>query len=217
MDNSGAILQRGTTFLWAHTGQFRRPAATRRKLTVIFISRCIFCGYFAAKDGPDTLFFLFLFGNEGHIHSGLKRRTIYNLLKNNHFQLEHLLSFFCLLLRPNSFLCDTRTMADNKHPHVIFCSDSPKRVLVSVIKTTPIKPRKAEALTPTSPGFSDFMVYPWKWGENAHNVTLSPGSVSGASSPTGTQTAGEADTAPSPDQLRVSLHVVEYKTECIKS
>lgn len=93
-------------------------------------------------------------------------------------------------------------MADNKHPHVIFCNDSPKRVLVSVIKTTPIKPRTAEALTPTSPGFSDFMVYPWKWGENAHNVTLSPGSVSGASSPTGTQTAREADTAPSPDQIR---------------
>ncbi|KAG8011779.1 hypothetical protein GBF38_004111 [Nibea albiflora] len=46
------------------------------------------------------------------------------------------------------------------------------------------------------------MVYPWKWGENAHNVTLSPGSVSGASSPTGTQTAREADTAPSPDQIR---------------
>ncbi|KAM7017763.1 zinc finger protein 367 isoform 2-T2 [Tautogolabrus adspersus] len=91
-------------------------------------------------------------------------------------------------------------MTENKHPQVIFCNDSPKRVLVSVIKTTPIKPRKAEALTPTSPGFSDFMVYPWKWGENAHNVSLSPGSVSGASSPTGTQTAREADTAPSPDQ-----------------
>ncbi|KAM7017762.1 zinc finger protein 367 isoform 1-T1 [Tautogolabrus adspersus] len=92
-------------------------------------------------------------------------------------------------------------MTENKHPQVIFCNDSPKRVLVSVIKTTPIKPRKAEALTPTSPGFSDFMVYPWKWGENAHNVSLSPGSVSGASSPTGTQTAREADTAPSPDQV----------------
>lgn len=88
-------------------------------------------------------------------------------------------------------------MAESKHPHVIFCNESPKRVLVSVIKTTPIKPRKAEHLTPTSPGFSDFMVYPWKWGENAHNVTLSPGSVSGASSPTGT--AREADTAHSPD------------------
>lgn len=95
-------------------------------------------------------------------------------------------------------------MAEGKHPHVVFCNDSPKRVLVSVIKTTPIKPRKSEALTPTSPGFSDFMVYPWKWGENAHNVTLSPGSASGASSPTGTQTAREADTAPSPDQMRVS-------------
>ncbi|KAK5909750.1 hypothetical protein CesoFtcFv8_003651 [Champsocephalus esox] len=93
-------------------------------------------------------------------------------------------------------------MADNKHPHVIFCNDSPKRVLVSVIKTTPIKPRRAEALTPTSPGFSDFMVYPWKWGENAHNVSLSPGSVSGASSPTGAQTTREADTEPTPEQIR---------------
>lgn len=100
---------------------------------------------------------------------------------------------------------DTHTMTDNNHPHVIFCNNSPKRVLVSVIKTTPIKPRNAEALTPTSPGFSDFMVYPWKWGENAHNVTLSPGSVSGASSPTGTQTAREADTDPTPDQIRVRL------------
>lgn len=67
---------------------------------------------------------------------------------------------------------------------VIFCQDSPKRVLVSVIKTTPIKPSSAGSGTeepmpvppvPTSPGFSDFMVYPWRWGENAHNVTLSPG------------------------------------------
>lgn len=93
--------------------------------------------------------------------------------------------------------------ASKQHPHVIFCDDSPKRVLVSVIKTTPIKPRKADAQTPTSPGFSDFMVYPWKWGENAHNVTLSPGSVSGDSSPSGTQTAREADAAPSPDQIKV--------------
>lgn len=94
-------------------------------------------------------------------------------------------------------------MAENKHPRVIFCNDSPKRVLVSVIKTTPIKPRKSEALIPTSPGFSDFMVYPWKWGENAHNVSLSPGSASEASSPTGTQTAGEADPDPSQDQNKV--------------
>ncbi|XP_004072263.1 zinc finger protein 367 [Oryzias latipes] len=93
-------------------------------------------------------------------------------------------------------------MADTKHSRVIFCDDSPKRVLVSVIKTTPIKPKKADALMPTSPGFSDFMVYPWKWGENAHNVTLSPGSVNGAASPTGTQMAREADTAPSPDQIK---------------
>ncbi|KAG9486855.1 hypothetical protein GDO78_006968 [Eleutherodactylus coqui] len=69
----------------------------------------------------------------------------------------------------------------------------PRRVLVSVIKAvspssahTPLKPRRppfsagtpgATQLSPvpTSPGFSDFMVYPWRWGENAHNVTLSPG------------------------------------------
>lgn len=96
-------------------------------------------------------------------------------------------------------------MAENKQPRVIFCNDSPKRVLVSVIKTTPIKPRKSDALTPTSPGFSDFMVYPWKWGENAHNVSLSPGSASEASSPTGTQTAGEADPDPSQDQNKVGV------------
>ncbi|NXH58381.1 ZN367 protein, partial [Rhabdornis inornatus] len=69
-------------------------------------------------------------------------------------------------------------------PPVIFCQDSPKRVLVSVIKTTPIKPSSGGSggeepmpvpPVPNSPGFSDFMVYPWRWGENAHNVTLSPG------------------------------------------
>ena len=94
-------------------------------------------------------------------------------------------------------------MAENKQPQVIFCNDSPKRVLVSVIKTTPMKPRKSESLIPTSPGFSDFMVYPWKWGENAHNVTLSPGSVNGADSPTGTNTASEAELAALPDALKV--------------
>lgn len=67
---------------------------------------------------------------------------------------------------------------------VIFCQDSPKRILVSVIKTTPIKPREEPAAAlpvPTSPGFSDFMVYPWRWGENAHNVTLSPGGTAALS------------------------------------
>uniref|UniRef100_A0A8C6YEU2 Zinc finger protein 367 n=1 Tax=Naja naja TaxID=35670 RepID=A0A8C6YEU2_NAJNA len=71
-------------------------------------------------------------------------------------------------------------------PPVIVCpGSSPKRVLVSVIKTTPVKPPLASSEDParvpvppppipTSPGFSDFMVYPWRWGENAHNVTLSP-------------------------------------------
>ncbi|XP_064828471.1 zinc finger protein 367-like [Oncorhynchus masou masou] len=93
-------------------------------------------------------------------------------------------------------------MAENKHPQVIFCSDSPKRVLVSVIKTTPIKRRKSGSLIPTSPGFSDFMGCPWGWGENAHNVSLSPGSVNGAASPTGTNTASEADLAASSDQFK---------------
>lgn len=75
-------------------------------------------------------------------------------------------------------------------PPVIFCQDSPKRVLVSVIRTTPIKatcggePEPPPPLIPTSPGFSDFMVYPWRWGENAHNVTLSPGAAGGAASAT---------------------------------
>ncbi|KAM6328496.1 zinc finger protein 367 [Alca torda] len=67
---------------------------------------------------------------------------------------------------------------------VIFCHESPKRILVSVIKTTPIKPREEPAAAlpvPTSPGFSDFMVYPWRWGENAHNVTLSPGGTAALS------------------------------------
>ncbi|KAF5912636.1 hypothetical protein HPG69_007624 [Diceros bicornis minor] len=81
-------------------------------------------------------------------------------------------------------------MADTppQPPPVIFCHDSPKRVLVSVIRTTPIKPtcggepEPPPPLVPTSPGFSDFMVYPWRWGENAHNVTLSPGAAGGAAS-----------------------------------
>ncbi|MED6294157.1 hypothetical protein CHARACLAT_018240 [Characodon lateralis] len=106
-------------------------------------------------------------------------------------------------------------MADSKHPHIIFCNDSPKRVLVSVIKT-PIKPRKPEALTPTSPGFSDFMVYPWKWGENAHNVTLSPGSASGAASPTGSHTAREADTGLSPDQIKDGIRRGRPRAETVR-
>lgn len=74
-------------------------------------------------------------------------------------------------------------------PPVTFCQDSPKRVLVSVIKTTSIKPLSRgtgdePALpppVPISPGFSDFMVYPWRWGENAHNVTFSPGGSAASS------------------------------------
>ncbi|XP_064355786.1 zinc finger protein 367-like [Dromaius novaehollandiae] len=101
-------------------------------------------------------------------------------------------------------------------PPVIFCQDSPKRVLVSVIKTTPIKPSSAGGgeepapvpPVPTSPGFSDFMVYPWRWGENAHNVTLSPGgpaatlAASPAPPPRGGAagaSAGEDEEAASPD------------------
>ncbi|XP_012672920.2 zinc finger protein 367 [Clupea harengus] len=93
----------------------------------------------------------------------------------------------------------------NNSPQVIFCNDSPKRVLVSVIKTTPIKPPKTDSLMPTSPGFSDFMVYPWKWGENAHNVTLSPGSGAGPASPTRSVSAGETtllDHAACPDHIK---------------
>ncbi|XP_054986401.1 zinc finger protein 367 [Sorex araneus] len=80
-------------------------------------------------------------------------------------------------------------MADRPPPPVVFCHDSPKRVLVSVIRSAPLKPacgvgepEPPPPLVPTSPGFSDFMVYPWRWGENAHNVTLSPG-VGGAAAP----------------------------------
>lgn len=81
-------------------------------------------------------------------------------------------------------------MADRTaQPPVIFCHDSPKRVLVSVIRTTPAtppcgggEPEPPPPLVPTSPGFSDFMVYPWRWGENAHNVTLSPGAAGGVAS-----------------------------------
>ncbi|KAK2841000.1 hypothetical protein Q7C36_012579 [Tachysurus vachellii] len=93
-------------------------------------------------------------------------------------------------------------MTDAKHPQVIFCNDSPKRVLVSVIKTTPIKPRAVDSLMPTSPGFSDFMVYPWRWGENAHNVTLSPGSGTGASSP-----QRNSSTATDPDLVSCTEHL----------
>ncbi|NWJ08069.1 ZN367 protein, partial [Crypturellus undulatus] len=96
-------------------------------------------------------------------------------------------------------------------PPVIFCQDSPKRVLVSVIKTTPIKPSsrggsKEPELIPTSPGFSDFMVYPWRWGENAHNVTLSSKGPAAAASftplPRGSAagaSGGEDEEAGSPD------------------
>ncbi|KAM5228099.1 zinc finger protein 367 [Ctenodactylus gundi] len=78
-------------------------------------------------------------------------------------------------------------MANTSPPPVVFCHDSPKRVLVSVIRTTPVtppcgggEPEPPPPLVPTSPGFSDFMVYPWRWGENAHNVTLSPGAAGAA-------------------------------------
>lgn len=110
-------------------------------------------------------------------------------------------------------------MADSKH-QVLFCNDSPKRVLVSVIKTTPIKPRAADSLMPTSPGFSDFMVYPWRWGENAHNVTLSPGSGSGTGSPTRSSSSPaetDVNSCPDPESLKVSEYytgLLQKCTEC---
>ncbi|KAM9250815.1 zinc finger protein 367 [Cariama cristata] len=92
---------------------------------------------------------------------------------------------------------------------VIFCQDSPKRVLVSVIKTTPIKPSSRgggeepapAAPVPSSPGFSDFMVYPWRWGENAHNVTLSPGATAAPSALPPPR--GAAGRAPAGDEEKV--------------
>ncbi|KAM8793327.1 zinc finger protein 367-like [Eudromia elegans] len=100
-------------------------------------------------------------------------------------------------------------------PPVIFCRDSPKRILVSVIKTTLIKPSsrgssEEPALVPTSPGFSD-LVYPWHWGENAHNVTLSPNGPGAAASPTplprgsaAGASIGEDEEAGSPDRNSIS-------------
>ncbi|XP_070598895.1 zinc finger protein 367 [Erythrolamprus reginae] len=114
-------------------------------------------------------------------------------------------------------------------PPVIVCpGSSPKRVLVSVIKTTPVKSSLATREDParvclqpqqpppplpipTSPGFSDFMVYPWRWGENAHNVTLSPppaasqplreggGSGGGGLRSAAERSAGDDEEAGSPD------------------
>ncbi|NXY08883.1 ZN367 protein, partial [Pteruthius melanotis] len=112
-------------------------------------------------------------------------------------------------------------------PPVIFCQDSPKRVLVSVIKTTPIKPSSGESgreelmpvpPVPTSPGFSDFMVYPWRWGENAHNVTLSPGGGDSTAGPSvlppprggaGRAPAGDEEQAGSPGSGGRHLHLKE--------
>ncbi|KAG1930289.1 GDNF-inducible zinc finger protein [Pimephales promelas] len=106
-------------------------------------------------------------------------------------------------------------MADSKH-QMIFCNDSPKRVLVSVIKTTPIKP-KADSLMPTSPGFSDFMVYPWRWGENAHNVTLSPGSGSGTGSPTrNSASPAESDLNSCPEHLKDGIRRGRPRAETVR-
>ncbi|NWV00812.1 ZN367 protein, partial [Upupa epops] len=120
-------------------------------------------------------------------------------------------------------------------PPVIFCQDSPKRVLVSVIKTTPIKPSPSGSgeepapapPIPSSPGFSDFMVYPWRWGENAHNVTLSPGStattaslpaprgVAGGDPPTGDD--DEEEKAGSADGSRHRLLKVRFGLRLLES
>ncbi|XP_016392073.1 zinc finger protein 367 [Sinocyclocheilus rhinocerous] len=107
-------------------------------------------------------------------------------------------------------------MADSKH-QVIFCNDSPKRVLVSVIKTTPIKPKAADSLMPTSPGFSDFMVYPWRWGENAHNVTLSPGSGSATASPTrNSGSPAESDVNSCPEHLKDGIRRGRPRAETVR-
>ncbi|KAG5841308.1 zinc finger protein 367 [Anguilla rostrata] len=108
-------------------------------------------------------------------------------------------------------------MGENKPQQVIFCNDSPKRVLVSVIKTTPIKPRVAESVMPTSPGFSDFMVYPWRWGENAHNVTLSPGPVNGAASPTGSNTGREGDLSSIPDHMKDGMRRGRPRADTVRA
>lgn len=100
-------------------------------------------------------------------------------------------------------------------PPVVFCHDSPKRVLVSVIRTTPAtppcssvgEPEPPPPLVPTSPGFSDFMVYPWRWGENAHNVTLSPGAAGGVVS-AGLPVAAELPTLRGAPQSSASVAAV---------
>ncbi|XP_068523141.1 zinc finger protein 367 [Anas acuta] len=90
-------------------------------------------------------------------------------------------------------------------PPVIFCQDSPQRVLVSVIRTAPVKPSPRRGgggeepapapPVPTSPGFSDFMVYPWRWGENAHNVTLSPGTATDTTACSSSASSSSSSTA----------------------
>ncbi|XP_043915638.1 zinc finger protein 367 [Protopterus annectens] len=108
-------------------------------------------------------------------------------------------------------------MAESQQPQMIFCDDSPKRVLVSVIKTTPIKPKRMESMIPTSPGFSDFMVYPWRWGENAHNVTLSPGPGSGAASPTANSRSSGVEMPCSPDSaLKDSIRRGRPRAEMVR-
>ncbi|XP_014651028.1 PREDICTED: zinc finger protein 367 [Ceratotherium simum simum] len=118
-------------------------------------------------------------------------------------------------------------MADTppQPPPVIFCHDSPKRVLVSVIRTTPIKPtcggepEPPPPLVPTSPGFSDFMVYPWRWGENAHNVTLSPGAAVGAASaalPAAAEHDGIRRGRPRADTVRDLINEGEHSSSRIR-
>ncbi|XP_002740975.1 zinc finger protein 367 [Saccoglossus kowalevskii] len=53
---------------------------------------------------------------------------------------------------------------------------SPMKNIPDLSKTTPIKTMKLETFA-TSPGLSDFAIYPWKWAENAQKIQLSPSST----------------------------------------
>ncbi|XP_077981699.1 zinc finger protein 367-like [Glandiceps talaboti] len=53
---------------------------------------------------------------------------------------------------------------------------SPQKNIPDMSKTTPIKPMKIEGLA-TSPGLSDFTIYPWRWAESAQQIQLSPSST----------------------------------------
>ncbi|XP_070563854.1 zinc finger protein 367-like [Ptychodera flava] len=53
---------------------------------------------------------------------------------------------------------------------------SPQKSIPDMSKRTPIKSVKFEGLA-TSPGLSDFAIYPWRWAESAQQIQLSPSST----------------------------------------